>query len=78
MSLAVTGAAHLDVDSVAEQLAIIRAIAFGLWIMALRIKYADSAKAGALADGVVVGSALVKLMIEGDAKALCLQQAKAG
>lgn len=56
----VTGAATLDVDSVAAQLAMIRqhtelplAVGFG-------IRDAASAKAvGAIADGVVVGSALV-------------------
>jgi len=59
----VTGAGHLDLDDVAQQLAAIRkhstlplAVGFG-------IKDADSAAAiASLADGVVVGSALVSAM----------------
>ena len=61
----VTGAGHLDVDEVAQRLAAIRrhstlplAVGFG-------IKDADSARTvAAVADGVVVGSALVSVMAQ--------------
>jgi tryptophan synthase alpha chain len=75
----VTGAGHLDVDDVAHHLACIRsrtdlpvAVGFG-------IKDADSAAAMAgMADGVVVGSALIRAMaesIEGGADYTAAQQA---
>ena len=61
----VTGASHLDLDSVADKLAAIRAhtdlplgVGFG-------IKDAETAAAiGRIADAVIVGSALVKLVAE--------------
>jgi tryptophan synthase alpha chain len=56
----VTGAGHLQVDSVAEYLNRIRALTDKPVCVGFGIKDAASAKAiGALADGVVVGSALV-------------------
>lgn len=56
----VTGAGHLQVDSVAEYLNRIRALTDKPVCVGFGIKDAASASAiGALADGVVVGSALV-------------------
>lgn len=57
----VTGAGHLDMDAVAAKLAEIRAVTDKPVCVGFGIKDADSARAiGALADGVVVGSALVE------------------
>lgn len=57
----VTGAAHLDTQAVAERLAAIRAETDKPVCVGFGIKDAASARAiGALADGVVVGSALVE------------------
>ncbi len=59
----VTGAGHLDVQSVADKLAIIRRSTQVPVLVGFGIKDADSAKAIAhVADGVVVGSALVVMM----------------
>ena len=56
----VTGAGHLQVDSVAEYLSRIRTLTNKSVCVGFGIKDAASASAiGALADGVVVGSALV-------------------
>jgi tryptophan synthase alpha chain len=56
----VTGAGHLDVDSVIEKLAQIRAITSLPVTVGFGIKDADSAQAIAkVAEGVVVGSALI-------------------
>ncbi|WP_054112910.1 tryptophan synthase subunit alpha [Marinagarivorans algicola] len=64
----VTGAANIDVESVAEKVDAIRATT-GLPVMVgFGIKDGSSAKAASHnADGAVVGSALVSLMAEGDA-----------
>lgn len=62
----VTGAGHLDVASVAEKVALIRATTPLPIMVGFGIKDAASAKAiGQCADGAVVGSALVDLMTEG-------------
>lgn len=69
----VTGASHLDIDSVTANLARIRART-GLPVqVGFGIKDAQSAKAvAACADGVVIGSALVALMGTGEnGKGLC-------
>lgn len=59
----VTGASHLDVDEVARNVKDIRRVAHTPVLVGFGIKDAASAKAvGAVADGVVVGSALVKMM----------------
>ncbi|MEJ2420067.1 MAG: tryptophan synthase subunit alpha, partial [Exilibacterium sp.] len=61
----VTGAGHLQVDSVAEKLAQLRAITELPLCVGFGIKDADSAKAiAASADGAVVGSVLVEKMGE--------------
>ncbi len=59
----VTGAGHLDVGSVKERLTEIRQHSSLPIMVGFGIKDADSAKAiGQLADGVVVGSALVSVL----------------
>lgn len=61
----VTGAAHLDVAAVAAKIAAIRASAALPVVVGFGIRDAASAaRVGALADGVVVGSALVTLVEE--------------
>ncbi len=61
----VTGAGHLQVDSVAEKLAQLRAITELPLCVGFGIKDADSARAiAASADGAVVGSVLVENMGE--------------
>ena len=61
----VTGAGHLDVASVEEKVATIRQYTDLPLLVGFGIKDAASAKAiGACADGVVVGSVLVKAMGE--------------
>jgi len=65
----VTGAGHLDVDSVKEKVGLIRGHTDLPLLVGFGIKDADSAKAiGACADGVVVGSALVSIMAEGQSE----------
>jgi len=59
----VTGAANLDVDAVQQKLETIRKITDLPITVGFGIKDAATARAvGAIADGVVVGSALVKLV----------------
>lgn len=59
----VTGAGHLDVDSVREKLAEIKSISSLPITVGFGIKDAESAAAvGGLCEGVVVGSALVDLV----------------
>ncbi len=59
----VTGAGHLDVDSVSTKVKEIRSFTNLPLCVGFGIKDAETAKAvGSLADGVVVGSALVKVM----------------
>ena len=59
----VTGAGHLDLASVEEKLAEIRQFTELPVCVGFGIKHAEAAKAVAkLADGVVVGSAFVRLM----------------
>lgn len=61
----VTGAGHLDVESVQQKVAQIRRHTALPLLVGFGIKDADSAKAiGACADGVVVGSVLVNAMGE--------------
>jgi tryptophan synthase alpha chain len=61
----VTGAGHLDVDSVRAKLADIKAVSDLPVQVGFGIKDADSARqVGETSDGVVVGSALVKLMAQ--------------
>jgi len=61
----VTGAGHLDVDSVGTKVSEIRSMTDLPLCVGFGIKDAATAKAvGQLADGVVVGSALVKVMGE--------------
>lgn len=61
----VTGAGTLDIDSVAQGMERIKTAAKTPVLVGFGIKDAESAKAiGSLADGVIVGSALVKLMEE--------------
>ncbi|MBX2857997.1 MAG: tryptophan synthase subunit alpha [Cellvibrionaceae bacterium] len=61
----VTGAGHLDADSVQQKVTEIRRHTALPLLVGFGIKDADSAKAiGACADGVVVGSVLVKAMGE--------------
>jgi len=63
----VTGASHLDVDAVSTKVRAIREVARTPVLVGFGIKDAESAKAvGAVSDGVVVGSALVKIMAKGD------------
>ena len=65
----VTGASHLDVAEVSEKLALIRQHSSLPLSVGFGIKDAESAKAiGAMADGVVVGSALVNAYLEGSQK----------
>jgi len=65
----VTGASHLDVTEVSEKLALIRQHSSLPLSVGFGIKDAESAKAiGAMADGVVVGSALVNAYLEGSRK----------
>jgi len=65
----VTGASHLDVTEVSEKLALIRQHSSLPLSVGFGIKDAESAKAiGAMADGVVVGSALVNAYLEGSQK----------
>lgn len=62
----VTGASHLDVAEVSEKLSLIRQYSALPLSVGFGIKDAESAKAiGAIADGVVVGSALVNAYLEG-------------
>lgn len=66
----VTGASHLDVANVQQQVAGIRAVAHTPVLVGFGIKDAESAKSvGAVSDGVVVGSALVNIMAENAADA---------
>ncbi len=59
----VTGAGHLDIDSVAEKVAAIRETTDLPVMVGFGIKDGQTAKAvSAVADGAVVGSALVSLM----------------
>lgn len=59
----VTGAGHLNTEEVASNVAGIKNVAHTPVLVGFGIKDAESAKAvGAVSDGVVVGSALVKLM----------------
>ncbi len=61
----VTGAGHLDVDSVAEHVATIRRFTTLPVAVGFGIKDAESAaRVAQVADGVVVGSALVQLMAD--------------
>lgn len=61
----VTGAANLDVDAVAQKVKAIRAVAALPVAVGFGIKDAASAaRVSAVADGVVVGSALVQLIEE--------------
>ncbi len=61
----VTGAAHLDIDSVVEKVELIRGYSSLPILVGFGIKDADSAKSiGQVADGVVVGSVLVNAMGE--------------
>jgi tryptophan synthase alpha chain len=61
----VTGAGHLDVDSVSERLQVIRSFTHLPVLVGFGIKDAASASSiGGLADGVVVGSVLVDAMGE--------------
>lgn len=61
----VTGAGHLDVDSVKEKLAKIKSITDLPVVVGFGIKDNESAASiGRLADGVVVGSALVNKVVE--------------
>ena len=61
----VTGAAHLQVDEVAQRLKLIRAHCDLPLAVGFGIKDANSAAAiAAVADGVVVGSALVQLLAD--------------
>lgn len=63
----VTGAGHLDVDSVRAKLAQIKAVSDLPVQVGFGIKDADSARqVSECSDGVVVGSALVKIMGEPD------------
>ena len=65
----VTGASHLDVEEVSEKLALIRQHSSLPLSVGFGIKDAESAKAiGAMADGVVVGSALVNAYLEASQK----------
>lgn len=62
----VTGAGHLDIDSVASQLNLIRSKTDLPICVGFGIKDAESAKQVAqIADGVVVGSALVEKIAQG-------------
>ena len=74
----VTGAGHLDVDDVADRLARIRSCTDLPVAVGFGIKDADSAATMAgMADGVVVGSALIRAMaeaIEGGADYTAAQQ----
>lgn len=64
----VTGAASLDISEVSEKVAQIRSVASQPICVGFGIKDGESAQQIAnLADGVVVGSALVNLFAEGDA-----------
>jgi tryptophan synthase alpha chain len=61
----VTGAGHLDIDSVAQMLGQIRAITSLPVTVGFGIKDADTAQSvSRLAEGVVVGSALVNRVVE--------------
>jgi len=61
----VTGAGHLDVEEVAEKLQVIRRYSDLPLGVGFGIKDAASARAVAIvADGVVVGSALIKAMTQ--------------
>ena len=61
----VTGAGHLDVDSVKEKVAKIKSITDLPVVVGFGIKDNESAVSiGRLADGVVVGSALVNKVVE--------------
>ncbi len=65
----VTGAGHLDIDSVEEKLTVIRKHTDLPVLVGFGIKDADSASAiGKVSDGVVVGSVLVKAMGELEGK----------
>ena len=67
----VTGAGHLDVDSVTAKVAAIRKTTNLPVMVGFGIKDGASAKAASQsADGAVVGSALVALMAEGSAEAI--------
>ena len=71
----VTGAANLDVDAVRDKLETIRKITDLPITVGFGIKDAATAKqVGALADGVVVGSALVKLVENNPQDLSALQQ----
>lgn len=69
----VTGAGNLDVDSVAAQIDKIRGASSLPIMVGFGIKDASSAKAiGQLADGVVVGSALVSILGNAESDELAL------
>ncbi len=73
----VTGASHLDVGSVKNKVDYIRSKTELPVVAGFGIKDAESAGAiGAIADGVVVGSALVSAMAEGGSEAKILQALK--
>lgn len=73
----VTGAGHLDIDSVVEKLAEIRKHTELPVLVGFGIKDADSASAiGKVSDGVVVGSVLVKAMGESEGSAGACQALK--
>lgn len=72
----VTGAAHLDVASVADKLAEIRTLTQLPLAVGFGIRDAASAAAiGGVADGVVVGSALVRLLEDNSSDPLAVRAA---
>ena len=71
----ITGADHLDTDQVATRLAKLRAESEVPVCVGFGIKDPETAKAvGAHADGVVVGSALVNIMAEGEEPEACAER----
>lgn len=71
----VTGAGHLDIDSVSEKMALISSITDLPVCVGFGIKDAESAKQIAqLADGAVVGSALIDKMAAAETTGQALQQ----
>ena len=74
----VTGAGHLDVDSVKSKLAEIRTVTDLPLCVGFGIKDADSARQiAALADGAVVGSAIVDRIAQADSASDAIASVKA-
>ena len=73
----ITGADHLNTDEVAQRLSSLRARSSVPVCVGFGIKDAETARAvGAHADGVVVGSALVNIMAEGEEPKACAARLK--